>query len=61
MFKIEFATDNDAFHPNARMEVMAILRDTITKVDMGENGGNIRDENGNTIGAWQIIVPEGQS
>ena len=32
MFKIEFETDNDAFHPSPRMEVMAILREIVVRL-----------------------------
>jgi len=51
-FRIEFETDNDAFQPNARMEIMAILREIISRVDDGDDirARPIIDSNGNTVG-----------
>jgi hypothetical protein len=59
MFKLEFETDNDAFHPSKRREIVSILEElanTLSKShdQMSNGGGKIRDTNGNTIGHWEL-------
>lgn len=55
MFKLEFSTDNEAFQPNPRMEITAILRHIAKKVDEGETGGKVMDGNGNSVGRWSYV------
>ena len=53
--KIEFDTDNDAFFEASYIEIKRILSTIGSQVEQGppaNNGGTIRDINGNTIGAW---------
>ena len=62
MFTLKIATDNAAFGDN-ELDARATLRYLlVTQVSDGletsANGGTIRDENGNTVGEWQITTAE---
>ena len=52
MFQVQFSTDNSAFKEHHHYEIVDILRRLARVVEAGETEGNIRDSNGNTIGAW---------
>jgi len=53
MFRLEFKTDNAAFHEGyGREETARILNEIAQKVIEGINSGKIKDINGNTIGWW---------
>ena len=61
MLKIEFSTGNAAFNDmetgefskNERAyESVRILKEIVKKIEAGEECGNIRDINGNTVGEW---------
>ena len=50
--KIEFSTDNAAFDDDAGPEIHRILQAIRMDISHGGTGSQIRDLNGNTIGAW---------
>jgi hypothetical protein len=50
-FQIDFKTDNAAFEDNPR-EAQEILLKIVRRLDAGEVGGCIYDDNGNNIGQW---------
>lgn len=53
MFTLRFYTDNDQFHHDVPHIAMAdILRKVAGKLDNGQTGGTIVDDNGNTIGKF---------
>lgn len=62
MFKLEFSTDNDAFADDPRHEVARVLRKIAADIEAApqhaalEIGASIKDENGNTVGAWSLKV-----
>lgn len=64
MFRLEFETDNNAFVEDAHGEIARILTGVAMDLSEGraslEDGGNIRDVNGNTVGKWQYTAGEGQ-
>ncbi len=51
-FEITFSIDNAAFGDCPMDEAARILRDIAQKLEGGQNAGNIRDINGNTIGQY---------
>lgn len=53
MFKITLNTANAAFEDKAA-ETARILRDIAQRVAEGDQHGNVRDINGNTIGSWSF-------
>ena len=61
--KIEFTCDNAAFFDDDEkfdtQEVVQILHRISTKIQDGQDGGVIRDINGNKVGEWYLTV-EGQ-
>jgi hypothetical protein len=61
MFKLEIETDNDAFHPDARLEVTSILRGLVKRIDEGETDGKLRDSNGNTVGSFALTSEDSAS
>lgn len=50
-FQIDFKTDNAAFEDNPR-EAQEIPLKIVRRLDAGEVGGCIYDDNGNNIGQW---------
>lgn len=52
VFKVTVEIDNAAFQPEAAPEVARILRETADRVEQGYRSEAIRDENGNTVGAF---------
>ena len=56
-FSLEFETDNDAFAENPEIEISRILHLIADKVHT-EDGGFIRDANGNQIGTWDYTPTE---
>lgn len=54
MFSVTLTTDNDAFSDSESMEVARILRDAAARIESGEMRGNLRDVNGNTVGAFSF-------
>ena len=60
MFKLEFETDNSAFHTgeyggyDARPEVTRILKAVIEAVNRNDISGRLVDCNGNVIGHWSL-------
>ena len=54
MFSLKFKTDNAAFQDgNKPYEIAKILRELADKIEDGQTEGNIRDINGNSIGAFK--------
>lgn len=53
MFKLEFATDNDAFAED-QTEVQRILEHIVHRLNNGHTYGNVLDVNGNTVGTWSL-------
>jgi len=56
MFKLKFSTANAAFDPDARGEIMRILRVVAQHIERGEDCGVCRDVNGNTVGKWEVTT-----
>ena len=54
---IDFATDNAAFD-NGDGEIQRILANVVDDINHGEQAGNIRDINGNTVGEWRLTHRE---
>ena len=59
MFTLQFTTDNAAFEDCPEAEIARILRALAGKVERGETDGTVRDANGNRVGEWGWIAPEG--
>lgn len=57
-FTLTIVCDNDAFVPNAEVEVSRILRQAAYRVDMGHVSSNLVDANGNTVGKFTTITGE---
>jgi len=54
-FVVKIDTDNDAFAPDMRAELAAILRDLALVLENGgRDDGGLRDTNGNMVGYWDI-------
>lgn len=58
-FKLEFKTDNAAFHEDEYAmaeEVSSILKGVAEKIAAadGTTEGPVRDTNGNTVGKWSL-------
>ena len=53
MFELQFKTDNAAFDCK-RIEVKRILEEVALKVEWGIYDGVIQDNNGNTIGYYNL-------
>ena len=57
MLKIEFETENAAFHDNLTGECARILRALADRLDAfgdASDNGLLRDSNGNLVGTWRI-------
>lgn len=55
MFRMKFRTDNAAFDDDSSVEVARILRAISRQIEQGgEQGGVVRDVNGNTIGEYSL-------
>lgn len=55
MFRCEFSTSNAAFDDAPATEAARILREIARKIERGEAfDGQVRDANGNRIGAWSM-------
>jgi hypothetical protein len=54
-FNLEINSEDDALAGNeGRLELARILRDVADRVLRRENGGKVRDENGNSVGRWSV-------
>ena len=51
---IEFAVDNAAFDELPASEAARIVREVSDRIEGGEEGGMLRDINGNTVGRWDV-------
>lgn len=54
-FEVSFETDNAAFDGFPETEMARILREIACKLECGIMAANIRDVNGNSIGAFRSI------
>ena len=54
-FTLEIDSSNAAFDPYAVDELKRILREVADTIEVGSDGGNIRDVNGNTVGYWEFV------
>lgn len=52
MFTLTISTANAAFDDQPATEIARILRDVAKRVEDGELSGNLRDVNGNGVGAF---------
>ena len=59
MFTLQFTTDNAAFEDCPEAEIARILRNIADRVDQGSDEGVAMDANGNRVGTWSWIAPEG--
>jgi hypothetical protein len=55
MIRIEIKTDNAAFRPDCRDEIVRILQDLVERFGRGPLEQPIRDINGNTVGSVSIV------
>jgi hypothetical protein len=53
-FKLEAATDNEAFQSDPRHEMARILRAVADSLESGREGGHCLDLNGNRVGSWDL-------
>lgn len=51
-FELSLKSGNAAFADDPAGEVSRILRETADKIDGGDDGGPVRDINGNRVGDW---------
>jgi hypothetical protein len=66
MFRLQIATDNDAFaHPGGAYEIERILREVgetvrfcVTDATTETASAKLRDANGGTVGEWSLNAPE---
>lgn len=57
MLKVNIATNNDAFQPDARYEVVRILRklaENIEAAGIPDRSINLYDANGNRVGVLEV-------
>lgn len=54
MFTLEITTDDDAVRQTPSAEIAEILRDTANRVESGITYSIIVDENGNSIGQFNL-------
>lgn len=52
---IRINLDNAAFHEDMESELKRIGENIASDVADGENGGNIRDSNGNRVGYFEVL------
>jgi hypothetical protein len=53
-FVIEIQCDNDAFQPDANIELSYLLPRVSRRVEDGEKEGSIQDTNGQTVGSFRF-------
>ncbi len=53
-FRLDIATDNDAFMEDPGGEVARILGDVAAAVEGGKRHGKTFDINGNSVGNWTL-------
>jgi hypothetical protein len=59
MFKLEIATDNDAFRfNNHNAEISRILQEVAKAFEYGDENGICRDVNGKKVGTWKYEPEE---
>ena len=56
MFEIHIDLGNATM--KSAYDVMSALRAVINRLSRGEESGKVMDENGNTVGSWEIEFPE---
>ena len=54
MFKLRIKTDNAAFACDKKTEIIRILKDTILKLEQGNDRGILLDVNGNLVGEFRL-------
>lgn len=54
-FVVDIATDNDAFQPVPGPQLATLLRRAADEVEKGNLTGMLRDDNGNTVGAFNCL------
>lgn len=52
MFRLVFATDNDAVQTPD--EIADLVQEVANKIRAGHGNGNVRDANGNTVGSFDV-------
>lgn len=55
-FKIEIDSGDDAFQDGVITEITRILDGIVDKMWNGQEGGPVRDSNGNKVGEWNVEV-----
>ncbi|AKU43405.1 hypothetical protein CPT_Sansa116 [Caulobacter phage Sansa] len=56
-FSLWFGMGNDAFAQEPEQQAAEILRQIAESVESGNRAGNVRDQNGNTVGNWDCVAP----
>lgn len=54
-FIVKIETGNAAM--SGGRDVAAVLREVAERLERGEEAGNVRDANGNTVGGWELSLP----
>ena len=55
-FNVSFYSSNDTFQDGAITEIPRILDGIVDKMWNGQEGGPVRDSNGNKVGEWNVKV-----
>jgi len=54
-FTVNINVDNDAYNGQARQyQLIENLKDIISKLEMGNDWGTVKDINGNKVGNWDL-------
>lgn len=56
-FKLKINCDSDSLQVSPEVELSYILRDLAQRLEDGETYGVIQDDNGNTIGEYELRKP----
>ena len=60
-FELQMKSGNAAFSDgNTPAETARILREVADRVERGDDGGVVRDGNGNSVGNWHLSVEEAE-
>jgi hypothetical protein len=57
-FFAEINSSNAAFTDDPHSELARILRELADKIERGDDGGKLRDVNGNSVGEYGVIARE---
>jgi hypothetical protein len=55
-FSMKITLGNDAMQTT--QHVSAKLREIAERIDRGQDGGKVMDDNGNSVGSWDLSLPD---